>query len=294
MEYGSIFGHGAYLGPDFTADYLHRAAVAVRKREGRTATLAAFRRNRYDSSRHVLRYTGGEVAAFTQFLGHYTRLFRSSKTGLRPDAITDPKQLKELTAYFAWSAWAASARRPGHSYSYTNNWPPEPLVGNAPTANVVLWSLLSLIALLGGIGLLFAAFGRWRILGWQGREQQTLSFRTPGDVALTPAQRATAWFFFVMAALFLVQTFVDAASQHYRADISSFFGINLERAARGRPLVVSGVAAQLVATFACTAAAPGAGRRRSAPPIVRTANPIPLSSSAIPTTRPKIESRSAM
>jgi nitric oxide reductase large subunit len=29
MEYGSIFGHGAYLGPDFTADYLHRAARSV-------------------------------------------------------------------------------------------------------------------------------------------------------------------------------------------------------------------------------------------------------------------------
>ena len=27
MEYGSIFGHGAYLGPDFTAEYLHRAAL---------------------------------------------------------------------------------------------------------------------------------------------------------------------------------------------------------------------------------------------------------------------------
>lgn len=27
MEYGSIFGHGAYLGPDFTGDYLHRAAL---------------------------------------------------------------------------------------------------------------------------------------------------------------------------------------------------------------------------------------------------------------------------
>jgi nitric oxide reductase subunit B len=25
MEFGSIFGHGAYLGPDLTADYLHRA-----------------------------------------------------------------------------------------------------------------------------------------------------------------------------------------------------------------------------------------------------------------------------
>ena len=28
MEYGSIFGHGAYLGPDFTAEYLHRAALS--------------------------------------------------------------------------------------------------------------------------------------------------------------------------------------------------------------------------------------------------------------------------
>ena len=28
MEYGSVFGHGAYLGPDFTADYLRRAAVS--------------------------------------------------------------------------------------------------------------------------------------------------------------------------------------------------------------------------------------------------------------------------
>jgi nitric oxide reductase subunit B len=46
---------------------------------------------------------------------------------------------------------------------------------------------------------------------------------------LTPAQRATAWFFFVMAALFLIQTLVGAAAQHYRADIESFFGINLAR-----------------------------------------------------------------
>ena len=81
--------------------------------------------------------------------------------------------------------------------------------------------------LLGGIGLLFAAFGRWNFLGWRGREQATLSFRTPGDVALTPAQRACAWFFLVMAALFLIQTMVGAASQHYRADLASFFGVDL-------------------------------------------------------------------
>jgi nitric oxide reductase subunit B len=90
----------------------------------------------------------------------------------------------------------------------------------------VVWSVLSLIALLGGVGLLFAAFGRWR-LGWHGREQATLSFRSPGDVALTPGQRAVAWFLLVMAALFLIQTLVGAASQHYRAEIASFFGIDV-------------------------------------------------------------------
>ena len=90
-----------------------------------------------------------------------------------------------------------------------------------------MWSVLSLVALLGGIGLLFTAFGRWNFLGWRGREHATLSFRTPGDVALTPAQRACAWFFLVMSALFLIQTLVGAASEHYRADLAGFFGVDL-------------------------------------------------------------------
>lgn len=90
-----------------------------------------------------------------------------------------------------------------------------------------MWSVLSLIALLGGIGLLFAAFGRWNFLGWHGRERKTLTFRAPGTVALTPAQRVCGWFFFVMAALFLIQTLVGAASQHYRAEASNFFGLDL-------------------------------------------------------------------
>jgi nitric oxide reductase subunit B len=239
MEYGSAFGHGAYLGPDYTADYLRRASNIVRDRFGGPASDSAarrairdFRTNRYDSGTGTLTFSAGQAAAFRRLVPHYTRFFSdpSSEHGLVPKAITDRTQLRQLTAFFAWTAWAAAANRPGHSYSYTNNWPPEPRVANRPTANVLLWSVLSLIALLGGIGLLFAAFGRWGgALGWHGREQATLSFRAPGDVALTPAQRATAWFFFVMAALFLIQTFVGAASQHYRAEIDNFFGFDLAR-----------------------------------------------------------------
>ena len=198
----------AYGGP--------RSDSAVRR------TVEDFRTNRYDERTGTLTLTAAQAAAHRRLVGHYSRFFSepTTKHGLRPEAITDRTELAQLTAFFAWTAWTGAAERPGQDYSYTNNWPPEPRVGNHPTANVVVWSVLSLIALLGGIGLLFAAFGRWgRRLGWHGREQATLSFRAPGDVALTPAQRASAWFFFVMAALFLIQTFVGAASQHYRAEL---------------------------------------------------------------------------
>lgn len=236
MEYGSIFGHGAYLGPDFTADYLHRAALIARdfyrlagSDRAQAQTVTDFKTNRYDPVSDTLTLTQAQVSAFNQLRGYYQTYFgqMSSDYGLRPNAITDPNQIAHLTAFFAWSAWASAALRPGKEYSYTNNWPPEALVGNHPTADMVVWSVLSLIALLGGIGILLFAFGRWGFLGWHGAEQRTVSFKPPGEVTLTPAQRACAWFFLVMALLFLAQTLLGGASQHYRADISSFFGIHL-------------------------------------------------------------------
>src|SRR5262249_6338286 len=239
MEHGSVFGHGAYLGPDYTADYLRREANIVRRIYGGSSPDAAvqktiddLRANRYSSKSGTLHFSAAQALAFRRLVPYYSSFFSDPKTdhGLKPDAITNRTQLRQMTAFFAWTAWAAAATRPGHNYSYTNNWPPEPRVDNQPTANVIVWSVLSLIALLGGVGLLFGAFGRWGgRLGWHGREQATLSFRAPDDVALTPAQRATAWFFFVMAALFLIQTLVGAAAQHYRADVSSFFGFDLAK-----------------------------------------------------------------
>jgi nitric oxide reductase subunit B len=239
MEYGSIFGHGAYLGPDFTADYLHRSSASVRDQLGgdrsdsaRQETIDQFQSNRYDPETKTLALSAEQATAFDELERHYRDFFGEPTTryGLRPEPIDDPEQIRQLTSFFAWSAWAASARRPGHNYSYTNNWPPEDQVGNEPSANVLVWSVVSLIALLGGIGILFAVFGRWRQLGWHGREEATLTFRSPGDVALTPAQRATAYFFFAMAGLFLLQTLVGAASQHYRADLGGFFGIDIAQA----------------------------------------------------------------
>jgi len=158
------------------------------------------------TTRRSTSFAGGRVRAPRRPL-HALLLRPDNEARAAKESDRRSGALRQLTAFFAWTAWAGSTERPGKSYTYTNNWPPEPRVDNKPTANVVVWSVLSLIALLGGIGLLFTAFGRWYLLGWHGREQAKLSFRAPGDVALTPSQRTCAWFFFVMAALFLIQTF---------------------------------------------------------------------------------------
>ena len=100
---------------------------------------------------------------------------------------------------------------PGLGYSYTNNWPAEP-GGQPSTADILVWSAISLVALLIGLGLLFAVYGRWSSkLGWKGNDTTSLQFLQPGTVGITKAQRSTAWFFLVVALLFLVQATVGAS-----------------------------------------------------------------------------------
>jgi nitric oxide reductase subunit B len=239
MEYGSVLGHGAYLGPDYTAEYLRMATNDVGDQlraqgvtDSRDRVVTEFRANRYNPDTKTLVFTDRQAAAFNRIQNHYAAYFgdNSTKYGLLPHMITDKSQIRDLTGFFAWTAWAAAAERPGHKYSYTNNWPAEPRVDNGPTAAVVVWSALSLIALLGGIGIMFAVYGRWsQKVGWHSAEASNLSFRQPGEVSLTPAQRATIWFFAVVSVLFLAQTLLGAAAEHYRADLSTFFGLDLAR-----------------------------------------------------------------
>ncbi|WP_127130364.1 cbb3-type cytochrome c oxidase subunit I [Georgenia sp. SYP-B2076] len=239
QQYGSIVGHGGYLGPDYTADYLRRSATFVLDalrdsgvQDPQAELVKLLRTNTYDEASGTLRISDLQVAAFEEIQGHYADFFGSPTTryGLIPNAITDPADIRALTSFFAWTAWAAAAERPGHGYSYTNNWPPEPLVNNRPTADILVWSGLSLVALLAGTGALFAVYGRWsRNVGWHSTEAPVLAFKQPGEVAVTPAQRATAWYFLVVAVLFLAQALLGAAAEHYRAELTGFFGFDLAR-----------------------------------------------------------------
>lgn len=237
QEYGSIVGHGAYLGPDYTADYLRRATEDVAAQLGaegmgdtHDAVVTEFRTNRYDAANGTLVFTDRQAKAFDRIAAHYAEFFgeNSTKNGLLPRLITDPAEIHDLTAFFAWTAWASAAERPGHNYSYTNNWPAEPRVDNGPAAQLIVWSTLSLIMLLGGTGIMFAVYGRWsQKIGWHSAEAPALSFRQPGEVALTPAQRSAIWFFAIVSVLFLAQAVLGGAVQHYRAELSDFFGLDL-------------------------------------------------------------------
>ena len=237
QQYGSVVGHGAYLGPDYTAEYLRLSSEHINDlleqqnvQEPAAATAEMQRTNRYDEETGILVLTAEQISAFEELKQYYGDFFGEPSTanGLIPNAITDPQDIHDLTAFYAWTAWASAAERPGLDYSYTNNWPAEPRVDNHPTADILVWSGISLVALLAGLGILFAVYGRWSSnLGWKGNDTSSLRFLQPGAVGITKAQRSTAWFFLVVALLFLIQATVGASVEHYRVEIQGFFGFDL-------------------------------------------------------------------
>jgi len=241
MQYGTLFGHGAYLGPDFTAQYLHLAGdemLAFYRGEGFTDAEAAARvrknlkTNRYDARTGILIFTPAQHHAFDNLNGFYRNWFGplSFQEGLQRPHIQDPAAVRRLTAYFSWAAWTTAATRPGTSHSYTNNWPPDTLAGNTPTPEAMLWSVLSLVALLGGAGIVLFVFGRYDWLGWERYENggaEGRRFRRPDRVRLTPAQRATAWYFLVVAGLFLLQGLLGGVNAHYHVEPGGFYNLPL-------------------------------------------------------------------
>jgi nitric oxide reductase subunit B len=83
MQFGSVYGHGAYLGPDFTADYLHRQAELMQQYYGGGGDAAERVRrelhaNRYDTASGTLVWTAGQVRASA---GRTTTTFCERVTG---------------------------------------------------------------------------------------------------------------------------------------------------------------------------------------------------------------------
>ena len=129
--------------------------------------------------------------------------------------MSDPRELRQLSAFFAWTAWASAATRPGTSHSYTNNFPYEPLAGNTLTGSALIFSALSIVFLLGGTAAVLLAFGKFDYLGWHRRE--AIAARATA-LPVSDAQRATLKFMAIAALMFFGQTMIGGGVAHYRAD----------------------------------------------------------------------------
>ncbi len=243
MEVGSIWGHGSYVAPDWTADWLHREATFILDRwsgaPGGFATLppeqqaslekrlqGMLRENSYDELTRTLTIDPVRAEAFESNRDHYVGVFANGREeyAIPAGTLTDPEALHQLSAFFFWTSWAASTNRPGDTITYTSNWPHEPLVGNRPTGEAVVWTGVSIILLLAGIGAMASYHASTR-------EQSPLPEAPRHDPLLaavaTPSQRAVVKYFWVVSALILVQILLGVVTAHYGVEGTAFYGIPL-------------------------------------------------------------------
>jgi nitric oxide reductase subunit B len=250
QQLGTVWGHGAYVAPDWSADWLHREATsltALRTAQQRqatpllssadTAAVAArvreeMRHNAYDEATGTLTVSRERAQAIREVAAHYNGLFGSDprldklrdQYAMTEGALPDPQLRQALTAFFFWSAWAATTDRPGETgLSYTSNWPHEPLVGNTMSTSAAMWSMVSIILLLAGIAAML-----WLHKGDHGEEPAQVPKADPllGAKA-TPSMLATRKYFFTVIGLMLLQIGMGAITAHYAVEGQSFFGLPL-------------------------------------------------------------------
>lgn len=251
QQLGSVWGHGAYQAPDWTADWLHREAVALldvnaRARFGQAFTQlseaeqteleralpAQLRKNTFDAASGTLTVSKSRARAIAETGAHYGALYGGdpglsdlrNAYAMKEVTVTDPSRLGDLSAFFFWTSWAAATERPGLDITYTNNWPHEPLIDNRPSAGNVIWSVISVVLLLAAI----AGLVWWR--AFRGEEEPSVAPPDKDPLAhfeLTPSMRATGKYVGVIALLFVVQVLLGALTAHYTVEGQAFFGIPL-------------------------------------------------------------------
>ncbi len=250
QEMGTVWGHGAYQAPDWSADWLHKESVYILNKlavqfdstsyekisEERKAALKVslqkeLRTNTYNAETKTLTVSDLRAEAIGANSVYYSGLFTNNPElskdreaySIPENSLKDPERVRQLNAFFFWISWSCVTERPGQDISYTNNWPAEELVGNRPTGALLLWTGFSVMMLLAGIGLMVWYYARKR--------NEEAGF-VPASLPLknetqTPSQKATLKYFWIVSALLLVQVIMGVITAHYTVEGQAFYGIPL-------------------------------------------------------------------
>ncbi len=245
MQVGSIWGHGSYVAPDWTADWLHRECMFILNDWANTDFAVAYdkldlekqaalqarlkilmRTNTHNPATNTITVDPVRVRAFESNFAHYSDVFANGheQYAIPKGAVSDPVKLRQMASFFFWTSWAASTNRPGEEMSYTSNWPHEELVDNVPTSDAVIYTGMSIIMLLAGIGMLvwYHAAQKKEAVAEKLPEQDPMFGFQP-----TPSQKAVIKYFWVVSGLFLVQMIMGVISAHYGVEGHAFYGIPL-------------------------------------------------------------------
>lgn len=254
MQLGSIWGHGAYQAPDWTADWLHRELMAwlelaaqdefnkpyteldgAQQNALQYELKTTYRTNTYDSATDSMVVSERRAKAIQQTADYYFSLFGAEPKlhstrksyAMKEDTLPDAERRARLTEFFFWTAWAAGTERPNGNATYTNNWPHEPLIDNKPTAENIIWSIVSVILLVAGVGGLIWA---WAFLRKKDEQELAAPAQDPISlVSLTPSQRALGKYLFLVVVLFCFQVLLGGFTAHYTVEGQEFYGINVSQ-----------------------------------------------------------------
>ena len=248
---GSIWGHGAYIAPDWNADYLHRETEMLldllAQKDGKTykdlpedeqakylvQLRKELRTNTYDAASGVITFSPERAQVARALADYYTKLFMDDPSmehvrksyAIPKGAIKGPARMAQMNAFFTWTTWVCSTNRPGSDVTYTNNWPYEPVIGNKPSTSLQMWSGFSVLMLLFGVGLLVY----YHASNKEKEENDRLPASDPmRGLKPTPSMRATLKYIWIVSLLILVQMVAGVITAHYGVEGGGFFGLPLD------------------------------------------------------------------
>lgn len=247
MEVGSIWGHGSYVAPDWTADWIHREAeflldlwaqrefktsfeaLNVEQQGGLKARLVKeIKTNTYSDTNQTIEISQDRLQAIAYNTAHYSSIFSEGheQYAIQKGALTDETKLQQLNAFLFWTSWAASTNRPNQDYTYTSNWPHDPLIDNTITPDAQIWSGFSIILLILFIGILTYYYIRNHEKG----EAITNPSHDPLlKMPLFKSQKAVLKYFFVISLLIGLQVVLGIITVHYTVEGQAFFGFELSK-----------------------------------------------------------------
>ena len=240
MDYGSLYGMGSYYGEDYTASILVRLGTVTQNNVARSRYRKDFpvlSGDQQASANATMRamlqdvnLTKTEVSlpapladAFISVRNDVAKTLNLADphAGWTPAYSLTPRLALQTADFLTYSALTTVARRPGLSWSWTENWPYEPLVGNTPTTNTFRWTWISFCFTFFCFGLVLFIYEFFLNNPDDAPMDPLLSSFQP----LTASQTRIGKYFLVVAALLLVQIGAGTIMAHSYYDRTSFYGI---------------------------------------------------------------------